>query len=280
MSQRRFLATAGTGKAHRVEAFRLPSARHARCARACGRGAVRDTSRPVGIGKAIGRIGRSAPGRKIAARGKRTLTRDRRAGAPPTRSGASGATPAAGVAAMRRGIFLVPRQGLETKARATIYSLCAGLSPQAFPPRRVYPAKRLTRGWGAAYIATPRATAVAGDSDLRSSINLQIEDHIASARWSSVGAARLRVKRRYDGLSVGFFDKCIGRKRNVGGGVLAGFQRPSGRGSHIETSAALRFASSLLLDGISVPSGDVVLGTRQMRSDHKCRDILSLNLRV
>ena len=88
---------------------------------------------------------------------------------------------------------------------------------------RFYPAKRLTQEWGAAYIATPRATAVAGDSDLRSCFLRLFGDLIAFARRSPVGAARLRVKQRYDGLSVGFFEKCIGRKRNVGGGVLADF---------------------------------------------------------
>ena len=32
------------------------------------------------------------------------------------------------------------------------------------------------------------------------------------------------------GFPIVFFDKCIGRKRNVGGGVLAGLSGPHGKG--------------------------------------------------
>ena len=41
------------------------------------------------------------------------------------------------------------------------------------------------------------------------------------------------------GLPIVFFDKCIGRKRNVDGGVLAGLSSSDAKPN--ETSAVLRF---------------------------------------
>jgi hypothetical protein len=41
-------------------------------------------------------------------------------------------------------------------------------------------------------------------------------------RKSRLRGRKAKTGRPNDGLPVGFFDKCIGRKRNAGGGVLAG----------------------------------------------------------
>ena len=118
----------------------------------------------------------------------------------------------------------------------------------------------LTHLRSAAYIRRYEVGTAAGGAGFASALNLQ--DMRRNRFGEGLGCAAQRPKNLApnDGLPVVLFDKCIGRKRNAGGGVLAGpFIFGCGP---FETSAVLRLSSYPFASGREARGG-CVLGTRQ-----------------